>query len=281
MTEQSDLDPGNPNLDLENSDLDSEPSDLDPGNPNLDPENSDLDSEPSDLDPGNPDLDPENLDLDSEPSDLDPENPDVDPENSDLDSEPSDLDPGNPDLDPELNPGNSDFETGDPDPEQLDEDSDSDSESDFDADESMEVDFNLFEPLYDGANITVCGAYCAIMEFKRACKLPFSVILMLLQLLQLLCPPGSKLPQSIYILKKFFQKHSSRHKRRLFCPDCHTELTGKQQKCTNAECQGKEPNYLITLRAISNILRSKLMTLHNSTVMSHARTQAVKNWELW
>ena len=36
MTEQSDLDPGNPNLDLENSDLDSEPSDLDPGNPDLD-----------------------------------------------------------------------------------------------------------------------------------------------------------------------------------------------------------------------------------------------------
>ena len=193
---------------------------------------------------------------DSEQSDLDPGNPNLDLENSDLDSEPSDLDPGNPDLDSELNPENSDFETGDPDPEQLNEDSDGDSESDFDADESMEVDFNLFEPLYDGANITVCGAYCAIMEFKRACKLPFSAILMLLQLLQLLCPPGSKLPQSIYVLKKFFQKHSSWHKR-LFCPDCHT---GKQRKCTNAECQGKEPNYLITLkpdRAISNILRSK------------------------
>ena len=98
-------------------------------------------------------------------------------------------------------------------------------ESDVNADESMEVDSNLFEPLYDGANITVCGAYCVIMEFKRVCKLPFSAILMLLQLL---CPPGNKLPQSIYTLKKFFQKHSSQHKRKLFCPECHSELTGKQ-----------------------------------------------------
>ena len=158
-----------------------------------------------------PNNDPHDSDLNPEQSGLDPGNLDLDPEKSDLDSEPS-----------EFNPENSDLETGDPNPEQLDEDSDDNSESDFDADESMEVDCNLFEPLYDGANITVCRAYCAIMEFKRACKLPFSAILMLLQLLQLLCPPGSKLPQSIYILKKFFQKRSSRHKRRLFCPDCHT-----------------------------------------------------------
>jgi hypothetical protein len=237
-------DPGNPDfdpeLDPENSDpVDPGNSDLDQGNSDLDPENSDHDEEPSDFDPGNPDLDPENSDS-------------VDPGNSDLDSEPSDFDPGTFDLDPELNPG---LET-----RQLDEGSDDNSESDVDAHESMEVDSILFEPLYDSANITVCGAYCAIMEFKRVCKLPFSAILMLLQLLQLLCPSGSKLPRSIYILKKFFRKHSSRHKRKLFCPDCQTELTGKQQKCTNAGCQGKEPNYLITLkpdRAISNILRSK------------------------
>ena len=57
------------------------------------------------------------------------------------------------------------------------------------------------------------------------------------------------------MLKKLFQKHSSQHERKLFCPECNAELTEKRRKC-NAECQGKEPNYLILLkpdRAISNI----------------------------
>ena len=31
----------------------------------------------------------------------------------------------------------------------------------------------MFEPLYEGAHITVCGAYCALMELKRVCRLPF------------------------------------------------------------------------------------------------------------
>ena len=33
----------------------------------------------------------------------------------------------------------------------------------------------MFEPLYDNANITVCGgvAYCAILEFQRAGRLSF------------------------------------------------------------------------------------------------------------
>ena len=261
---ESSLNPEHTNHDTypEHSDHDS----------NLDPEHSDHDS---DLDPEHSDhhsdLDPEHSDHDS---DLDPEHSDHD---SDLDAEhsehDSDLDPEHSDHDSDLDPEHSDHDS-DLDPEHSDHDSDldldhdsdldpeysDDSEnSDFDADESMEVD-DMFEPLYDGANITVCGAYCAIMEFKRVCRLPFSAIFMLLKLLQLLCPSGNKLPQSVYLLKKFFQKHSSQHKKRLYCPECNTELRGNQQKCTNAGCQGKEPNYLITMkpdRTIKNILRSK------------------------
>ena len=233
--EQPDLHLVNADHNLENSDVNPDLSALDPENMDLDPENSDLDPDPSAFNPENSDLDPD-------PSALNPENSDLDPDPSALDPEISDLDPDPSDIDPEHS------------------DSDDSSEPDVNADESMDVDSDLFEPLYDGASITVCGAYCALMEFKRACKLPFSAILMLLQLLQLLCPPGNKLPRSVYVLKKFFQKHSSQHERKLFCSECHTELTGKQRKCANAECQGKEPNYLITLkpdRAISNILRSK------------------------
>lgn len=71
------------------------------------------------------------------------------------------------------------------------------------------VDSNMFEPLYDGASITICGAYCALMEFKRACRLPFTTIDKLLELLHLLCPSNNKLPSSIYKLKKFFTKFTS------------------------------------------------------------------------
>ena len=61
----------------------------------------------------------------------------------------------------------------------------------------------MFKPLFDGAGISVCGAYCAVMEFKRMCRLPFTAIAMLLQL-QLLCPPDNKLPWSVYVWKKVF-----------------------------------------------------------------------------
>lgn len=146
---------------------------------------------------------------------------------------------------------------------------DSDSESACDSshldrdfaipDENMEIDEKMFEPLYDGASITVCGAYCAIMEFKRVCRLPFTAIAMLLQLLQLLCPPANKLPRSIYVLKRFFHKYSSPHTTQRFCPECRTELEVNQRKCTNFGCRGKEIDYLITLkpdRSIQTIVAS-------------------------
>ena len=111
----------------------------------------------------------------------------------------------------------------------------------------MEIDESMFEPIYDVASITVCGAYCAIMEFKRVCRLPFTAIAMLLQLLQLLCPPGNKLPRSVNVLKRFFQKYSSSHTTQRFCPECHTELEVNQYRCKNFGCRGKETDYLITL----------------------------------
>ena len=130
-------------------------------------------------------------------------------------------------------------------------------------DENMEIDENMFEPLYDGASITVCGAYCAIMEFKRVCRLPFTAIVMLLQLLQLLCPPANKLPRSVYVQKRFFRKYSSSHTTQRFCPECRTELEVNQHKCTNFGCQGKETDYLITLkpdRSIQTIVASTQVT---------------------
>ena len=55
------------------------------------------------------------------------------------------------------------------------------------------IDEDVFEPLYPGSMITVCGAYCAIMDFKRKCHVPLQTILSILQLLQLVCPAGNTL----------------------------------------------------------------------------------------
>ena len=102
--------------------------------------------------------------------------------------------------------------------------------------EEFDIDEKMFEPLYDGANITICGAYCALMEFKRACRLPFTTIDKLLELLQLLCPPNNSLPRSTYKFKKFFQQFSSSYQKQLFCSNCLVEFRGDQSKCDNPSC---------------------------------------------
>ena len=61
----------------------------------------------------------------------------------------------------------------------------------------------LFEPLYQGADITVCGAYCCIMQFATMNKLTYTAISELIKLLHLVFPPQNKLPSSFYKLKKF------------------------------------------------------------------------------
>lgn len=123
--------------------------------------------------------------------------------------------------------------------------------------DEVPIEQDMFEPLYPGARITVCGAYCAIMEFKWVCKLPFTAIAMLLQLFQLLCPLENKLPRSVYM---FFQRYATPHTKRLFCASCSEELKGNQKHCRNASCPRQEPNSLIHIpsdRALRRIVTSK------------------------
>ena len=124
----------------------------------------------------------------------------------------------------------------------------------------------MFKPLYNGAGISVCGAYCAIMEFKRVCRLPFTAIAMLLQLLQLICPADNKLPRSVYVWKKFFQRRSSKYTKLRFCCHCDQQLGVDDKKCSGADCQevNLEPNTLIVLKpdkAIRRIFRRKYTKL--------------------
>lgn len=161
-------------------------------------------------------------------------------------------------------------------PVNSDSDSDSNSDSNFqlgsnvresDPDpittDDITINESLFEPLYEGAGITICGAYCAIMEFKRECKLPFTTVGKLLELLQLLCPSGSFLPKSVYRLKSFFQKYSTGPKlTRRFCPDCSNELTASEEMCARSGCLRRHPDCFYMLRPerrICNIVSSKFI----------------------
>ncbi|SMN01743.1 hypothetical protein SPONN_10 [uncultured Candidatus Thioglobus sp.] len=130
-----------------------------------------------------------------------------------------------------------------------------------DSDDEMELEKWMLKPIYENADITLCGAYCAIMEFKRACHVPFTAIKMLLQLLQLLCPKENTLPQSVHLFKKFFKRYASKFQRRQFCPDCKVEFREDQKQCGNSTCSRSEPNTLISFdprKAIKRVLKSKL-----------------------
>ena len=117
---------------------------------------------------------------------------------------------------------------------------------DLDSDDELDVDSSMFQPLYENASITVCGAYCAIMEFKRACRLPFTTIAMLLNLLNLLCPPDNHLPQSLYKFKQFFEKFSSFYEKDQFCSDCLAQYRKHQSRCDNTSCRRTEPSTMIS-----------------------------------
>ena len=109
--------------------------------------------------------------------------------------------------------------------------------------------------LYDNAGITVCGAFCALMEFKRASHLPFTTITKLLDLLQLLCPSNNNLPTSVYKLRKKFHQFSSSHTKHYFCHTCHTKFTAGQNACSN--CELATPDTLITIDPKKAIARVK------------------------
>ena len=120
-------------------------------------------------------------------------------------------------------------------------------------DDEVQFDSMMFQPIYDNASISLCVALCAIMVFKRSNNLSFSCIASLLQLLQLLCPVGNKLPHSVYSIKKFFKMFSSTSTKRCYCSNCEEELCDRQQKCNKVTCKYFEPNTLIRFNAINSI----------------------------
>ena len=128
----------------------------------------------------------------------------------------------------ELEPVADDIDTPWPISELSDENDGSDiEESEFCSTQAFPESFlpnDLSKPLYEGANISICATYCAIMEFSSSARLPYSSTEKLLALLQLLCPPDSKLPSSIYKLKQFFRSFSTEYKKMEICSGCGQEF---------------------------------------------------------
>ena len=131
--------------------------------------------------------------------------------------------------------------------------------SDYDL-EAGDVSYNLegmFEPIYENAKVTVCDAYCAIMKFKPQSGCSFTTLGYLLQLLQLLCSSGNRLPKSVYMLRTFFKQFGSCKSRQQDCPHCGKEVIGY---CSNSNCPKSDPNCFIlidTEKQLQSILSSK------------------------
>ena len=102
-------------------------------------------------------------------------------------------------------------------------------------------DNDLFSPLYPGAEITKCGALCAIMQFCTANKLSYTAIGELLKLLTILCPFPNLLPGSLYKFKKFFQQFNPIHDHRQICLKC------KESDCLCANLSVNNTAHLVNV----------------------------------
>ena len=78
----------------------------------------------------------------------------------------------------------------------------------------------FFSPLYPNADVTLCGAMCAIMQFATANKLTYAAIEGLLKLLILPCPCPNQLPTNFYKFKNFFKQFSATHDHKKVCTKC-------------------------------------------------------------
>lgn len=216
----------NPTPDGYDRDTSLEPNDIDLDDP--------LSNDSDDSLNVNPTLDGSDLDVPLKSNDSDLDEPFTDDSDDPLIVNHSQFDPDDSDQDdPSIN---------DPTPFDPDEDMDDIDLSLFETDESDyesdpddttqdsalndedSIPKTLLEPLYPGAAISVCAAYCLIMKFAITSKLSYTAIGNLLKLLRLLCPFSNNLPSSFYRLRTFFKQYTPSHEKQRVCPECERVL---------------------------------------------------------
>lgn len=115
-----------------------------------------------------------------------------------------------------------------------------------------------FSPLYPGADITLCGAMCAIMQFSTSNNLSYTAIGELLKLLDLLCPSQCSLPKTFYAFKQFFSQFSPVHDRKHVCT-----------VCMKSECSCDQPSPNDTADLINLNIHKPLETVITSNSLVH------------
>ncbi len=92
----------------------------------------------------------------------------------------------------------------------------------------------MMDKIYPGSTVSVLSGYCLLMEFKRLCKVSFSTMVVLLNLLQLLCPANNLLPTTKYQLLKFVKKSTSLHSKIDFCRSCSAVIKKEENVPLNS-----------------------------------------------
>lgn len=116
----------------------------------------------------------------------------------------------------------------------------------------------MFDPLYSGSSVTLCGAVSAIMNFCTSAKLPYNAIERLLKLLDLLCPSPNLLPKSVFLLKKFFKRYKFEFSLSEYCSECFELID--QCSCT---CNAKTRCHIVDVpikKTLEVIVSSKFVS---------------------
>ena len=81
------------------------------------------------------------------------------------------------------------------------------------------------EPLYPGAEVTIIHANLMLMQYALKRSLTKAALTNLLDLVRVLLPKANKLPTSLYVLKKYFEKKCpevTEMRCESFCTMCHS-----------------------------------------------------------
>lgn len=117
------------------------------------------------------------------------------------------------------------------------------------------------------------------MQFKLACKLSFSTIVTLLQLLQLICPMETGC-QNLSISYWLSQRSMLTYIH--YCATCMKELRGNQPcSCSNNQCVPAEPNCLIQIspqKTLHRIISGKELQYVRLLFIVYAYT-ITDNWD--
>ncbi len=132
---------------------------------------------------------------------------------------------------------------------------------DTSSDDTSSTETPSSEKLYQGSDVSMCGAYCLIMHFASRHKLSLSAIDDLLALLRVVCPEPNQLPSSLYKFRKYFNRFEAVSDKRVYCSQCHSPLPNSSTFCQGKSCHNtKEYSYMVQLsivKPIETIVNSK------------------------